>query len=214
MKSSRFPAPEAKQDQNNRRFAGCRKMSPHTPLGDFPSPRSPARGEGRRSSQLFGRQLDRSKSPAPLRNRGRHQAHRPLESVGQQPVEIVLALTPRFNQARHAKQRQMMTHRRLALPQQFAQRANMQFLLLQEKMKNPEPRGVGQKFEQPDEILRRADGQCLRQRRLRRKGWSRRSLRPSHFRRCLGAISIFRNAVDIGRSTGRNAFGRPEAAMA
>ena len=50
-----------------------------------------------------------------------------LKSLGQDAIEVVLPLAARIDQARHAQSRQVVADRGLALLQQIAQRADVQF---------------------------------------------------------------------------------------
>ena len=85
-----------------------------------------------------------------------------MESAGQEAIEIVFSLPPRIDQAGHAQECQMMAHGRLALAQEIAERANVQFIGLKQKVDDPQARRVGKHFEQTDQFSRHTVGEHFR----------------------------------------------------
>ena len=70
-----------------------------------------------------------------------------LKPLGDEVIEVVLAVAAAFDQAGHFQEREMMADRGLALLQQVAQRADVQFLALQEIVEDLQTGVVGQQFE-------------------------------------------------------------------
>ena len=60
----------------------------------------------------------------------------------------MLAITATLDQACHPKQGQMVAYRGLALPEFFAQSADMMFLCLQQQIQDSQSGVVGQQLEQ------------------------------------------------------------------